>query len=157
MNPFLLVLFLLSANSTLIEKKEDKLEKRIKISSKMAIHNTETQKSILKENVKVVDGELTINCELMTIENNDKKEMHLVVAEKNVVIVKNGSIATGDRAEYFIPEKKVVLTGNAKIVSINEKTGEKSVSEGSKIVFYRDKNLVEIHEFKGDGPAKDPK
>ncbi len=157
MHPFLLAIFLLSANSTLIEKKVEKTEKRIRITSKMAIHDTVTQKSILKEKVKVVDGEMTINCELMTIENNDKKEMNLVIAEKDVIIIKNGTVASGDRAEYFIPQKKVVLTGNAKIVSINEKTGEKSTSTGSKIVFYTDKKIVEIYEFVGDTPAKDPK
>ena len=83
--------------------------------------------------------------------------MNLVIAEKDVVIVKDGSIATGDRAEYFIPEKKIVLTGNPKIISINKKTGEKSTSIGSKIIFYRDKKIMEIHEFVGDTPAKEPK
>ena len=157
MSSIFLFLFLMSAESSLIEKTPEKAEKRIKISSNKAIHYTETQKSILTEKVKVVDGEMTINCELMTIEKNDKKEMNLVIAEKDVIIIKGGTIATGDRAEYFIPEKKIVLTGNAKIVSINKKTGQKSTSTGAKIIFYRDKNMVEIHKFEGDAPIKDPK
>jgi len=157
MSSIFLLFFLLSAESTLLEKEAPKVEKRIKITAKVAIHYTETNKSILKEKVKVVDGEMTINCELMTIKNNEKKEMNLVIAEKDVVIVKDGSIATGDRAEYFIPEKKIVLTGNPKIISINKKTGEKSTSIGSKIIFYRDKKIMEIHELVGDTPAKEPK
>ena len=157
MNHFLLFMFLLSTGPSLIDKKVEKEEKRIKVTSKVAIHNTETQKSILKENVRVIDGEMKINCELMTIENNEQKEMNLIVAEKDVVIVKDGTIATGDRAEYFIPQKKIVLTGNAKIISIDEKDGSKSTAEGAKIIFYRDKNEVVIHEFVGDRPVKDSK
>ncbi|MCM8528843.1 MAG: hypothetical protein NE327_20135 [Lentisphaeraceae bacterium] len=154
MNAVILFLALLMIEPGLQTEPPKEASKRIIITSKKAIHNTKTQKSILKENVRVIDGELIIDCELMTIENNDKKEVDFVLAEKDVVIIKKEMIATGDRAEYFVQEKRVELTGSAKIVQTDPKTGEENVINGSKITFYRDKSIVEVEDFKGDGPAK---
>ncbi|MCM8540414.1 MAG: hypothetical protein NE328_09080 [Lentisphaeraceae bacterium] len=149
------LLFALLVGENALSSEPPKVEsKRIKITSKKAIHNTETQKSILKENVRVIDGELVIDCELMTIESNDKKEVNFVLAEKEVVIIKKDSIATGDRAEYYVLDKRVELTGNAQIVQTDPKTGEKQIIKGSKIIFYRDKNIMEVEDFDGDAPAK---
>lgn len=154
-----LIFSLLSAtgDTSLINEVPKEPARRIKITSDRAVHNTETQKSILKKNVRVVDGELVIDCELMTIEKNDKNEVNFVVAEKDVVIIKKDSVATGDRAEYFVLDKRVELTGSAKIVQTDEKTGEKQVITGSKIIFYRDKNIIEVEDFKGDAAANNKK
>lgn len=153
-----LILSLMTAgaeNSLISEVPEKKEAKRLKASSEIAIHNTETKESILKKNVRVVDGKMVIDCELMTIQGDDKKEVTFVLAEKDVVIVKENSVATGDRAEYYVLDKRVELTGSAMIVQTNEETGEKSVIRGSKIIFYRDKNIIEVKEFKGDSPSKE--
>lgn len=150
-------LLVVSGESSLIKEPSAEKAKRIKISSDRAVHNTETQKSVLKKNVRVVDGELIIDCELMTIESNDKKEVNFVVAEKDVVIIKKDSVATGDRAEYFVLDKRVELTGSAKIVQTDVKTGEKQIIRGSKITLYRDKNIIEVEEFKGDAASNNKK
>ena len=148
-NLFLILAIFLGAD-LLQEPEKNNEPKRIKITSKRASHNSETQVSILEEKVKVVDGEMVINCHLMTINRNENSEVNLVVAEKDVIITKENAIATGDRAKYFVVEKKVELTGSPEIVQTDPKTGEKNIIKGSKIILYRDKNVVEVEDFHGD-------
>lgn len=154
---FLMMVFLVTSGVVGVQENSDRT---IQISSKRAVQNMETNITTLIEKVKVVDGEMTIRCDKMTIESEkvqatdgsteSKTEAKFVVAEKNVSITKKDSIAYGDRAEYFVLEKKVVLTGNPKIIQTDPKTGKKNEIRGSVIILYRDKNIVEIADMDGD-------
>lgn len=93
-------------------------------------------------NVNVDDGEMKVNCDFMTVKLDKTRNPTLIICEKNVVIRKEGSVSNSDRAEYFVPEEKITLTGNPKVVSTNAK-GEKQTFTGSKIDFYRSSNVIE--------------
>lgn len=153
----LLIICLLTSGVAGVQESSERI---IKISSKRAVQNIDTNITTLIDKVVVVDGEMTIRCDKMTIESEkvqitgenekSKTEAKFVVAEKNVSITKKDSIAYGDRAEYFVLEKKVVLTGNPKIIQTDPKTGKKNEIRGSVITLYRDKNIVEISDMNGD-------
>ena len=111
-------------------------------------------------NVHVDDGQMKVDSEIMTIKLDKNKDPHLIICEKNVVIRKEGTTSFSDRAEYFVPEERVVLTGKPKVIRVNQK-GEKQNMTGTKITFYRNTNVIESQgvgmEFPGGGLSKDEK
>lgn len=108
-------------------------------------------------NVIVDDGEMKVNSDLMTVKLDKNRDPDLIICEKNVVIRKEGTTSYSDRAEYFLPEEKVVLTGKPKVIRVNQK-GEKQNMTGTKIIFYRNSNVIESQgvgmEFPGSGSDK---
>ncbi|MCM8537459.1 MAG: hypothetical protein NE334_16075 [Lentisphaeraceae bacterium] len=137
-------------------QKEEKKAKKIpiKITSDSMKYHEDGFMVFFTGNVNVDDGQMKLNCDFMTVKLDKTRNPTLIICEKNVVIRKEGSVSNSDRAEYFVPEEKIVLTGNPKIVSVNEK-GEKQTMTGNKINFYRNNNMVEVSrstiEFPGSG------
>lgn len=121
-------------------------------------------------NVHVDDGQMKVDSDLLTVKLDKNRDPNLIICEKNVVIRKEGTISYSDRAEYFLPEEKVILTGKPKVIRTNQK-GEKQTMTGSKITFFRNSNVIESQgvgmEFpsggmtdkdkKDDAAKKDPK
>ena len=77
------------------------------------------------------------------------KKVRLIRAEIDVKIVDKDMVGTGRRAVYDLNDKTVTLTGDAKIVKTDKKTGKKSEARGSKIIYHVDSKMVEIINFKG--------
>jgi lipopolysaccharide export system protein LptA len=69
-----------------------------------------------------------------------------LVAKGHVEITKEGWVATGDQAEYFSKERKVVLTGNTKVWQNN------NLVTGDTFIMYLDegKSIVERNSKKGE-------
>ena len=107
-------------------------------------------------NVHVDDGQMKVDSELLTVKLDKNRDPNLIICEKNVIIRKEGTISYSDRAEYFLPEEKVILTGKPKVIRTNQK-GEKQTMTGSKIIFYRNSNVIESQgvgmEFPSGGMA----
>ncbi|MCM8525252.1 MAG: hypothetical protein NE327_01970 [Lentisphaeraceae bacterium] len=111
-------------------------------------------------NVHVDDGQMKVDSELLTVKLDKNRDPNLIICEKNVVIRKEGTTSYSDRAEYFLPEEKVVLTGKPKVIRVNQK-GQKQNMTGSKIIFYRNSNVIESQgvgmEFPSGGLSDDKK
>lgn len=97
----------------------------------------------LTGNVHADDGSIKIDADFMTIKLDKERNPQYILCEKNVVIRKENTVSNSDRAEYFVPAEKVVLTGNPKIIRTNA-AGEEETSKASKIIFYRDSNNIEF-------------
>lgn len=69
-----------------------------------------------------------------------------LVANGHVEITKEGWVATGNQAEYFSKERKVVLTGNTKVWQNN------NLVTGDTFIIYLDegKSIVERNSKKGE-------
>ena len=87
-------------------------------------------------NVHVDDGQMKVDSDLLTVKLDENRDPNLIICEKNVIIRKEGTTTFSDRAEYFLPEEKVVLTGKPKVIRVNQK-GQKQNMTGTKIIFYR--------------------
>jgi lipopolysaccharide transport protein LptA len=146
----LLISSQLNAEEKATEKKveekatEKKSEKKIPIkitSDKMKYHENGLI-IFFTDNVNVDDGQMKLNCDFMTVKLDKEQSPKLIICEKNVVIRKEGSVSYSDRAEYFLPEEKILLTGKPKVISTNDK-GEKQTMTGNEIIFYRNSNVIE--------------
>ncbi len=108
-------------------------------------------------NIKVDDGQMKVNSDLMTVKLDKENNPSLIVCEKNVVIRKENSTSYSDRAEYFVADEKVVLTGNPRVERVNSK-GEKEEMSGKEIIFYKNTNVIESTgvgiEFNGNNSDK---
>ena len=96
-----------------------------------------------KGNVHVDDGAMKVDSDFMTITLNKNHEPMLITCENNVVIKKDNSTSYSDRAEYFMPDEKIILTGNPKVITINAQGKEETV-KGRKITFYKNTNVVDV-------------
>lgn len=102
--------------------------------------------------------DLTIHSDEMTVyytadaaagkqKNGDQgKDIQRLLAKGHVEITKQGWIATGDQAEYFSEDRKVVLTGNTKVWQNN------NLVTGDTFIMYLDegKTIVERSAKKGE-------
>ena len=93
-------------------------------------------------NVHVDDGQMKVDSDIITVKLDKNRDPNLIICEKNVVIRKEGTTSFSDRAEYFLPDEKVILTGKPRVERINQK-GQKQNMTGSKIIFYRNSNVIE--------------
>jgi lipopolysaccharide transport protein LptA len=87
-------------------------------------------------NVQVLDGDMSLNCELLTIYfPTNFGSLDLIVAETNVFITQKDSLAVADRVVYNATNEVVTLTGNVildtpqatlagEVVTYNRKTGQ---------------------------------
>ena len=93
-------------------------------------------------NVHVDDGAMKVDSDFMTVKLDKNRDPQLIICEKNVIIRKEGSISYSDRAEYFLPIEKIVLTGKPKVIRTNDK-GDKQTMTGKVITFYKNTNVIE--------------
>ena len=123
--------------------------------------------SMQKENTVFFSGkveakqeDLIIHSDEMTVYYNEKKDtddnqkkggtrskdVDRIFSEGNVEITQLEWVATGDTAEYFADERKVILTGSAKVWQDN------NLVTGNKVVMYLDegKSVVERSTEKGE-------
>jgi lipopolysaccharide export system protein LptA len=68
----------------------------------------------MEGNVVVIQGGSTLTAEKVRAEyTEDRSEIKHIIATGNVVLLSGEDIAKGDRADYYLLENTVVLTGNA--------------------------------------------
>ena len=154
-----LIFFISCALRTQAAEEESKKEKKqipVSIVADSSKYHGDGFIIYFKGNVHVDDGQMKLTCDDMTVKLDKDRNPQLIICENNVVIRKETTISHSDRAEYFLEEEKIILTGNPKITRTDTK-GEKQTMSGKKIVFYRNNNLIESHgvgmEFPG-GAAK---
>jgi lipopolysaccharide export system protein LptA len=110
--------------------------------------------------VEAKQEELVIHSDEMTVYYNEtptsettpkdgamhSKDVDRIFAKGNVEITQLEWVATGETAEYFADERKVILTGTAKVWQDN------NLVTGNKVVMYLDegKSVVERSTGKGE-------
>lgn len=107
-------------------------------------------------NVDASQGDITIRSEEMTVyytQSDGKKkkqsssQVKKLICKKNVEIVQEDWVGTGNRMDYFAADRKVILSGDAKAWQ-----GQNMVT-GKTITYYLDekRSIVEQDESKPDG------
>jgi len=129
-----------------LPKKDTKKKKQIPVNINADHMKYDEKGSIIHftGNVTVDDGSMKMTCDFMTVKLDKDRQAKLIICEKNVVIRKEKATSHSDRAEYFIPDEKVILTGNPRVNQINE-SGEKQKMTGNKIILYRNTNIIESY------------
>ncbi|MCH2205577.1 MAG: LPS export ABC transporter periplasmic protein LptC [Lentisphaerales bacterium] len=138
------LIFIFGTATPLIADEADKKEEKkipIRITSDKMKYHENGFIVFFTGNVNVDDGEMKLNCDFMTVNLDKTRNPVKIICEKNVVIRKQNSTSHSDRAEYYVPEEKVTLTGSPKVVSVNTK-GEKQTFTGKKIDFFRSNNEI---------------
>ncbi len=89
----------------------------VRVSSDHWVLHSISNLAVYSSNVRVVDSQMDLTCEVMTLRRSTNDSLESIVAETNVVIIskQDNSRATGDKAVYIVsPERETVeLTGNA--------------------------------------------
>jgi lipopolysaccharide transport protein LptA len=71
-------------------------------------------KAIYQGNVRVTDPQMKLTCELMTVFfQTNSGRIDTIIAENNVAIRQQDTVATGERAVYTATNDIVTLSGNA--------------------------------------------
>ena len=152
---FILTGYGIAANNAPIHIEADRMESNQKDS---AVH--------FAGNVVAKQGDLLIKADDMQVFYNEKtgpaakavsndtgkmptgaQKIKRLFATGNVEIVNQGSVATGDRMDYFAMQRKVLLSGNAQVRQKN------NMVSGDKIVFYLDEGRS-IVEKNGDSGGR---
>ncbi len=102
-------------------------------------------------------GEVVLKKEAMTLTSDHlvvfydpaSKGVREIEALGNVVVLKEGRVATANKAIYYSEDEKVVLTGEPRISENENQLGgeritlfmrdDRSIVEGGKVLFYQDK------------------
>ena len=122
--------------------KKDKKEVPVNITADHMKYDEDKNLVHFTGNVHVDDGAMKVNSDRMTVKLDKNQDPVLIICNDNVVIRKEGSISYSDRAEYFLPEEKIVLTGKPKVIRTNNK-GEKQTMTGRVITFFKNTNIIE--------------
>jgi lipopolysaccharide transport protein LptA len=118
----------------------------------------------LRENVYIDDQKMIVTCQSMDITLEEKlldpkqkesqqtvsKKAKFILAEEKVTIKDENMTATGERAEYFVKDKKIRLTGNPQVIQYDSVTRKKNVFKGSVIIYYTESGLIEFEDLKAD-------
>jgi lipopolysaccharide export system protein LptA len=93
---------------------------------------------VFSGNAVASQGELTIYADRLTVRYADEQsEITEVTATGSVRIVQEGRVASGDKAQLFRAEEKVVLSGSPKVVD-----GDNTVEGETITLFLRDKRTI---------------
>lgn len=120
------------------EKKKEPIP--INITADHLVANNRTQVAIFTGNVVTIRGGLTIKSDRMEAYNDQKtKRVKRIVWLGNVRInEEQRRFATGQRAEYFDAEQKIVLTGKPKAWE------EDNQMVGDKMIFFLEEDRLEV-------------
>lgn len=89
----------------------------------------ENNKAYFDENVKVVGDDGTIDADRITIHlDPETRKVNDIVAEGNVKIMRGENVTYSDRATFIEAERKIVLSGNPKLIIYQEGSFESGFS-----------------------------
>lgn len=114
---FLTVFSILSLSTFATEAKQAKKldDENIIITSQKLEHDNLKRKAIFNKDVKVINGDVTMTADKMTCYFNKKNEIHLIIAEGHVVVIKETKKVTAGRAIYRL-EDEVIRLANKPII-----------------------------------------
>jgi len=131
----------------------------VQIEADQMLANQKENSVYFSGRVEAKQDELTIHADEMTVyyaggagpapaatTTTESRDIRRLLAKGKVEITKQEWVATGDQAEYFSAERKVVLTGNTKVWQ------ENNLVTGDTFVLYLDegKSIVERGKKKGE-------
>ena len=92
--------------------------------------------ALFEVNVVVVDPEMKILADKMTVFFDDNNRTKTIKCEGEVYIIQDDKKAKAQQATYDVETGKIVLTGNPQI------TQEKNILTGDVVTFFRDDNRL---------------
>ncbi|OGV96228.1 MAG: lipopolysaccharide transport periplasmic protein LptA [Nitrospinae bacterium RIFCSPLOWO2_02_FULL_39_110] len=133
----LLTVFCLLSSVSYAENKDEKTPIKIR-SNRMETYNEKNVVSFL-ENVIAEKGDMTIYANRVDVySDKDQKKLIKIIAEGNVRIEKGGKTATGEKAEYYEEEQKLILKGTPQIKEKN------NFIKGSEIIYYLKEDNISV-------------
>ncbi|MFH0908081.1 MAG: LptA/OstA family protein [bacterium] len=96
--------------------------------------------ALFENNVVVVDPQMKLMSERMTVTFNESNKVENIRAEGKVVIVQEDKTANSDLATYNVNTGEIVLTGHPTV------TRGRDVLRGEKITFWRDENRMRVEK-----------
>ena len=96
--------------------------------------------ALFEDNVVVVDPQMKLMSQQMTVTFNESNKVQTIRAEGKVVIVQQDKVANSDLATYNVATGEIVLTGHPTV------TRGKDVLRGEKITFWRDENRMRVEK-----------
>jgi lipopolysaccharide export system protein LptA len=149
---FFVVFMLLLATTALATEKS---EEPIHIEADRMLSQEQDNSVVFLGSVEARQGGITIRAEEMTVhyaQNKEKGKSNQVtklVCKKNVEIVQDDWLGTGNRMDYMAKERKVILSGDAKAWQ-----GQNMVSGKTIIYFLDDKRSIVEQDQKTSGRVK---
>ena len=123
------------------QKTETPIEEVRITSDTLDFHNQEKKRmAIFEKNVIVTRGSMTMNADKMTCHLTPNNEIHLIIAEGNVVIIDGKMKATSQKAAYQPEDKKFILIRQPMIFQ------EESKIEARRITIYQETNEFHFDE-----------
>ncbi len=127
----------------------------VQVEADQMIANQKDNSVFFSGKVEAKQEDLTIHSDEMTVyytsdaeeaKSGDSRDIKRLLAKGHVEITKQDWVGTGDQAEYFSQERKVVLTGNTKVWQNN------NVVTGETFVLYLDdgRSVVEKGQKAGE-------
>lgn len=92
--------------------------------------------ALFEENVVVVDPQMKIFADKMTVVFDDSNKAKTITAEGRVNIIQDDKKARSDKATYEVATGKIVLTGSPRV------TRGKDILTAETITFWRDDNKM---------------
>ncbi len=130
-------------------------EKPIHIEADRMISLEEKNAVMFFGNVDAKQGKVTIHSQEMTIyyvpkdgkSKNNSSQVKRLICKKDVEVIQDDWLGTGERMDYFTKDRKVILSGNAKAWQ-----GQNMVA-GETITYYLDekRSIVEHNQAKSGG------
>ncbi|MCA9523627.1 MAG: hypothetical protein KC609_21775 [Myxococcales bacterium] len=116
----------------------------IHIASKRLIYNNETQIARFIGKVIATQGDMTIRSEVLDAYYKGKDgRLERIIAWRNVVIDKSGTLARSERAIFDNDKRTVVLLGNPRVIR------KDSVLTGKRMTLYLDRDVVMVEGAQG--------
>lgn len=126
--------------SSVVHKKDAPIH----ITSKRLVYNNETRLARFSGQVVATQADLTIRSEFLDAHYGGKEgRLEKIVAWRNVIIDKNGTIARSKKAVYYATRRLVILTGEPRVVK------KDSVLTGNKMTLFLDKDQVLVENAQG--------
>ena len=85
------------------------------ITSRRLSLDQELQQAVFEENVLVVDGDLTLTADKMTVSLSPSNTVQTIQAEGRIHATQGDRVAIARKAEYDSIDGKIVLTGDPKL------------------------------------------
>ena len=132
-----LVLALMAGAARAQAAAADKGEEQVTvITSEKLTFDYKKHYALFEVNVVVVDPEMKILADKMTVFFDDNNRTKTIKCEGDVYIIQDDKKAKSQVATYDVESGKIVLTGNPQI------TQEKNILTGDVVTFFRDDNRL---------------